>query len=260
MKAKQWLIVLCVLGVVMNYSAVAKAEWNFGVGTGLFRLNVDGDIGFHTNLQGPVELDVDLDPDDIDDLMETAFGLAGYATDGTWMIQYSLSQLELEGDSRTTLSDGSLYSDLNFEMMGGELTVGFPVAATDRITLRAHCGVRYTKHDWDSEVTVVEGGTTTRLNRDIDESWADILFGMSADVVLAEKWTWNSLVNAGFGGSEGTYLVSTGVSWRFFEHWSAALYGKYTAVEYENEEEGDPDWYLYDVDEFGAGLSVLFHW
>ena len=260
MKAKQWLVVLCVLAVAVGYGTVASAEWHFGIGTGLFRLNVDGDIGFHTNLRGPIELDVDLDPDDISDLMESAFGVAGYATDGQWMIQYSVGQLKLEGDPSGTLSSGASYSsDLGFDVTSGELTVGYPLVENDRITLGAHCGVRYTDHELEADVTVVDGGTTD-LSKDIDESWTDVLVGVSADVSLAEKWTWNNRFNAGFGGSEGTYQAMTGISWRFLERWSATLYGKYMAVEYENGDEGDTDWYLYDVDEFGAGLSVLFHW
>ena len=70
MKAKQLLVALCILGVVMSYSTAANAEWHFGIGTGLFRLNMDGDIALDTDVRGVVEFDVDLDADDIDDLMD----------------------------------------------------------------------------------------------------------------------------------------------------------------------------------------------
>jgi hypothetical protein len=70
----------------ISLSGVAHADWSFGIGTGIFRVNFDGDMGFDT-AAGPVELDVDLDADDVSDVMETAFGLGGYATDGKWMIQ-----------------------------------------------------------------------------------------------------------------------------------------------------------------------------
>ena len=33
----------------------------------------------------------------------------------------------------------------------------------------------------------------------------------------------------------------------------------YTAIEYENGVAGDEDWYLYDANEFGGGISFLFH-
>ncbi len=246
----------------MSFSGVAYAEWHFGIGTGIFRLNIDGDMGFHVlPLDTSVEFDVDLDPDDVSDVMETAFGLGGYATDGKWMIQYSFGMMELEDDpSRTIAGVGTVSSELGFDSTGGEITVGYPIYECTSLIVRLHGGVRYTDHELDADTTIVGPGGTTRRSKDIDEDWTDALFGISAGVPFAEKWMWNNKFNAGFGGSEGTYFAQTGVTWRFLKHWSASLYGKYTAVEYENGSKGDPDWYLYDVDEFGAGLSVLFNW
>ena len=257
MKAgKLFLTAVFVLGVV-SCSTVAYGEWYSGIGTGLFRLHVKGDVGFHTNIAGPVELDVDLDPDDISDLMETAFGLGGYVTDGTWLIKYSVGVLKLEDDASTTLASGTTVSaDLDFDVVAGELLVGYPVLSGDSFTLRAEGGVRYISHDINLDVAV----NSTPLNRDIDEDWTDALVGLSLAVPFAEEWSWDSHVNYGFGGSEGTFGAQTGISWRFFPHWSATLYGKYTAVDFENGSKGDSDWYLYDVDEYGLGLSILFNW
>ena len=241
----------------MSLSGVAHADWSFGIGTGIFRLNAEGDMGFNT-IAGPVEQDVDLAPDDIDDLMETAFGFGGYATDGTWIIQYSFGLLELEDDPSVVLPSGATVSSkIGFDITGGEITVGYPIYRSTSLIVRLHAGARYTEHELDLDHTI--DGTPV-LSRDIDEDWTDALVGISLGVPLAEKWMWNSKFNAGFGGSEGTYFAQTGVTWRFLKHWSTTLYGKNTAVEYENGSRGDSDWYLYDVDEFGAGLSVLFNW
>jgi hypothetical protein len=244
----------------ISLSGVAHADWSFGIGTGIFRLNIDGDMGFDIAIAdvGPVEFDVDLDPDDVSDVMETAFGFGGYATDGKWMIQYSFGTLELEDDpSRTIAGVGTVSSELGFDSTGGEITVGYPIYEDTSLIVRLHAGARYTEHELDLDVTV-DGDSV--LSRDIDEDWTDALFGISAGVPFAEKWTWNNKFNAGFGGSEGTYFAQTGITWRFLEHWSASLYGKYTAVEYENGSKGDPDWYLYDVDEFGLGIGILLNW
>ena len=70
---------------------------------------------------------------------------------------------------------------------------------------------------------------------------------------------WNNRITAGFGGSEGTYMGQTGITWIFYKGWSSTLYGNYTAVEFENGDEGDSDWYLYDIDEFGIGLGFLYN-
>ena len=96
--------------------------------------------------------------------------------------------------------------------------------------------------------------------KSISESWIDALIGLSADVPFAEKWIWNIKGDVGFGESEGTYLASTGLTWRFYGGWSATLFGKYVAVEFENDSKGDSDWYLYDVDESTLGLTILYNW
>ena len=247
--------------LLINFNGLAHADWSFGIGTGIMRLNADGDMGFHTNIAGPVEAEVDLDPDDFDDLMESAFGLAGYATNGKWMIQYSFGKLKLEDNPSGVLPGGeTMSSEFGFDITSGEFTVGYFFYRSPSIILGSHIGGRYTKHELDSDITIVSGLETTRLSKNIDEKWTDVLFGISADIPLAEKWTWNNRFNAGFGGSEGTYFGYTGITWRFLKNWSASLYGQYTAIEYENGSKGDPDWYLYDVNEFGLGISGLFHW
>ena len=255
------LLLLLTALLLINFNGLAHADWSFGIGTGLKRLNADGDMGFHTNVAGPVKVEVDLDPGDFDDLMESAFGLGGYATNGKWMIQYSFGKLELEDDPSGVLPGGAtISSKFGQDITSGEFTVGYYVYQSPSIILGLHTGARYIRHEIDSDITIVSGLGTTRLSKNIDEKWTDVLFGISADIPLAEKWSWNNRLNAGFGGSEGTYFVYTGITWRFLKNWSASLYGDYTVIEYENGSRGAPDWYLYDVDEFGLGISGLFHW
>ncbi len=248
----KWLsLTLLSVLMVIGYTSVSYAEWSFGIGTGLFRMNAKGDQGFNTQ-SGPIEFEVDLDPDDFSDLTESAIGFAGYATDGTWMIQYSFSNLELED----TASVGTVSATIGFDIMGGEITAAYPVYRSPQMILGVLGGARYTKHELSINVT--DGATT--LNRAIDNDWTDALVGLTLTVPLAEKWVWNNRVDAGFGGSEGTYSGNTGVTWRFYKGWSSTLYAKYTAVEFENGNRGDTDWYLYDVDEFGLGLGIAYNW
>ncbi len=58
-----WLVVLsCLLGV----SSASAQDWHFGIGTGLVRLNAEGDQGLNIGPVGPVLAKIDLDPDDFD--------------------------------------------------------------------------------------------------------------------------------------------------------------------------------------------------
>jgi hypothetical protein len=79
------------------------------------------------------------------------------------------------------------------------------------------------------------------------------------DVVIAPKWSWSTNLDAGFGGSNGTFSLSTTVNWRFWKYMSAGPTFIFSAIDYENGEAGDSDWYLYDANEFGWGISVLGH-
>jgi hypothetical protein len=191
--------------------------------------------------------------------MESAFGFGGYATNGTWTIQYSLVNLVLEGDDRGVTPGGdTVTAEMEFDKSGVEITVGRPVIKREHLIVGLHGGLRYTKHELSTDLTIVAG--TTPIENDIDESWVDVLIGGSIGVPFAEKWVWNNRLNVGFGGSEGATQVSTGLTWRFLKSWSATLKADVTAVEYENDDEGDADWYLYDVDESTIGLLILFNW
>ena len=237
----------------------AYAKWNFGIGTGISRADFDGDIGFNT-LKGPVTFDFELDPDDVSDLMTSGFGFGGYATDGTWTIQYGFSNLVLEGDNTAVLPDATVAIDVEFDKTGFVITVGRPVIKRDYFVVALQGGVRYTDHELSIDNIIFRTNSTDIYDMDIDESWVDVLIGGSIGVPINDEWVWNSLLNVGFGGSEGTVYANTGLTWRFLKSWSASLNAAVTAVDYENDDKGDNYWYLYDVDESTVGLLILFHW
>jgi hypothetical protein len=137
------------------------------------------------------------------------------------------------------------------------VTVGYPVY-NEGVRLLIDAGVRYTEHDYNSNL-IFTGSTSGTTTKNISEDWTDFLIGATLNVPIVTDWSWNTRANAGFGGSEGTYLGQTGVSWRFLENWSSSLYAKYAAVEYEGGTRGNDNWYLYDADEFGLGLNVLYN-
>ena len=242
---------LC-LAMVLGFNVAAHAKWNYGIGTGIFRLNVDGTQGFDTVIAGPVEFDVKLNASEVSDVIDTAFGFSGYATDGKWMIQYSFSNVEIEGSDTV----GATTAKMDFDIQGAEITLGYPVYNASWGTLGVLGGVRYIEHDLTLNIT--SGGSSVSGNRTND--WTDALVGLTLGVPLAEKWVWNNRADAGFGGSEGTYSGYTGVTWRFYKGWSGTIYGKFTAVDFENSSKGNSDWYKYDVDEFGPGLAIFYNW
>lgn len=262
-KATLLALVLCgILVAELQAQDSQSAPWFFGVGTGLARLNSEGDQGFNTNLFGPVQVEFDLSPKDFDDLIQTAFGFGAYATNGTWLAQFSMVLLKLGGEPTGTLPGGAtIAADFGFDIVSGEVLLGKTVyrSAGNGFALTPHVGARYTQHKLSAGVTVTDGGGSTELENEIEESWVDVLVGTSVDIKLADAWGWTTLLDAGFGGSEGTYRARTAVTWRLARHWSLSPNASFMAIDFENGTKGDTDWYLYDSNEFSWGLSLMFH-
>ena len=249
-----WLVVLsCLLGV----SSASAQDWHFGIGTGLKRANAEGDQGLHTNIAGPVLAEIDLDPDDFDDLIQTAIGGGGYATNGKWMVQFMIASIKMGGDPSGTLPDGitPFTADFSFDVTTGHLTVGYTAYRQGKIAVQPFVGLRYLKHELGADLTV----GTTAISRGVDHNWTDALIGTSLGVALTPKVHWNTSFDAGFGGSNGTFNFTTAISWRFWKYMSIGPNFSFMAIDFENGEIGDSDWYLYDANEFGWGASFMIH-
>lgn len=239
----------------------AQSSWHAGIGTGLSRLNAEGDQGLNVGALGPVLAEVDLSPDDFNDLMQSAIGFGGYFTNGKWMVQYKLVQLKLGGEPSGTLQSGASYSaEWSFDITTGELKVGYTAYRhpQGKIALQPYGGVRYIKHEVGADLTVV-AETTTNVSRGGDQNWTDVLLGTTVNVGLSPKVGWSTSFDVGFGGSNGTFSVATAVSWRPWKYLSLSPNAFFMAIDFENGEPGDTDWYLYDANEFGWGLSFLIH-
>ncbi len=255
------LFTACLLGV----SSASAKDWHFGIGTGFTFMNAKGDQGLHTVAFGPILAEVDLDPSDFQDLMETGFGFGGYATDGTWMIQYSFGKIKLGGEPTGSLpagvGGGTYAADWFFELTGAEFTLGYTAyRSTDmKFSFTPYIGARYLKHDLGADLSITQGAATTDVSRGVDYNWTDGLVGISLGYVISPKVSWSFAADAGFGGTEGTYSFKTALSWKALKHLSLAPNFRWSAIEALNGEKGDSDWYLYDANEFGVGLGIMFH-
>ena len=178
------------------------------------------------------------------------------------MLQGSFGYLELGGAPTGTLPNGVTIpsSDFSFDITTGEFTLGYfaYIHSKGIVTLRPYGGFRYLKHELGADLTVV-GQTTVNVSRSVDHNWTDFLLGTGLDFHFSPKVSLNNTFDAGFGGSNGTYKFSTALSFLPWKHMSISPNFYYMAIDYENGARGDTDWYLYDADEFGWGVNVLFH-
>lgn len=251
-----YLLVMLAGVLVLGFGTPVRAEWESAVGTGISITSVKGEMGAGTALFGPVSTRVDLSPSEYNDLVNSSFAIDVSLSDGTWRVEILARRLGFREDADRALTDGTtVSSDMDFVTTSAEITVGHPVYRSPAIVLGVLTGMRYDRHKLS--VTLARGAAFQRKNS--DKTWVDALIGVTADIPLAEKWTWNNTVRAGFGGSDGTTVLTTGVTWRFHPRWSTELYGHHTAATYENASRGDEAWYLYDMDETVWGVNVLFH-
>ena len=121
-------------------------------------------------------------------------------------------------------------------------------------------GARYTGHEYDLLLAVdnMPPAAPVMLTRNIDHDWTDAVIGLSHATRLGKKWSWSTRIDAGFGGSEGTSVFNTSFGWQFVKSFALSIYAQNTMIDFENDNRGDPDWYLYDGNEFGLGFIILY--
>lgn len=263
LRFKSAILALTLCAVVAPQAQAQSAPWVFGIGTGFAFLNTEGTQGFNTAAFGPIESEYDLSPDEVNDLLETGFGFATVATNGTWTLKLSYGKLKLGDEPTGTLDAGfggfDFAADAFFEVKSGEFTLGRTIYRSEgnKFALTPHVGARYTKHELGLDLIVMDG-IPTELSGGVDETWTDFLVGTSVDVTLSPKWSWGTVLNAAFGGSDGTYKVGTALSWSPAAHWVISPNASFTKTEFENGTKGDADWYLYDSDDTTIGLAVMY--
>jgi hypothetical protein len=222
----------------------AQGEWKFGLGTGLSSFSLDGEIGF-PGPEGGLIFDVDLDNGDTNDLIDSGFGVHGFAAKGKWQIVYAVGSV--------TLEDADAGLEAEWERTQAEVAMVYNFAKTGNHAWGALFGVRHIAHDWTF--------MTEAFTAELDESWTDGIVGITHSVPFGPKWSWANRLDAGFGGSEGSFLFSSTVNWHFTKHWSLNFGARMSSVEFGDEDEIDNvDFYLYDVDEPSFGLGVMYVW
>ena len=64
--------------------------------------------------------------------------------------------------------------------------------------------MRYLQHELDADLAIIRE-TTTDVSRAVDHNWPDVLVGAALNCGLMPKVSWNASLDAGFGGSNGTF-------------------------------------------------------
>ncbi len=238
-------------------SPSAHAEWNHGLGTGILFMEVDGVTGLDTPMAGPVVFPIELDHDDTSDLIDTAIGFGGYATNGTLTVGYSFAQIEIVGGGIATVGPATVDAAMNLDITTGEVTLRFPIKQGESAVLEVIGGLRYLRHDMSTNFT--SGGAMTGSSN-LDNDWTDFLIGLTFDVRFAGNWIWATRLDVASGDSETNTLVRTGFTRAFGRNWSASFNLTLQDLEVGNARPGHSQYYFYDADETSFAVSFAYHW
>jgi hypothetical protein len=235
-------------------NSMAQDEWTFGIGTGLMRLNAEGDMGFTAQIGAmnvPVFVKQDLDPDDFSDLIDSAFGFSFIAAKDKWRYTLAYGTLTLQADGPLNGGGfGSFEQDITF----AETTAAYEFAETGANKFSVVGGIRNTEHDYDIRLS----GTTLTRNGKLKQDWTDVLVGLAHSYAFSNTLVWDNQLVAGFGDSDSYSAFHTSLNWQFAKSWNAGVFVDYKAIDFENDSPGATDYYLYNADEFGPGLSIAY--
>lgn len=182
--------------------------------------------------------DVDFDNSDI----EKGFGLSGFATNGTWLIQASGLFAEYEAKEKEKNGLGRFKN--NFEQTAPDLTFGYVLYREGAIVITPFVGLEYTKHEWDFK----------GIN-DTDDTWTDGVIGVMLDYKINEAWTWKNSAKYAGGDSEGCSGLSTCLAWKFAENWVTGA-----TLSFESDEFEGSNGYEYDTDVTSLIFSIAYAW
>jgi hypothetical protein len=242
----QWLIAASSLVMASQSALAAEDGWRFGLGSGFTSFSLDGDIGFPTTGGGVIE-SIDVSNSDTSDMLQSAFGVNGFAARDEWTIVFAFG--------RVSLKDKDAGLSAKWDKTQAEVSAVYQFASFGNNRFGAQLGVRYTKHDWD-----LNGGALTGIESP-NEDWTDAIIGLTHALPLSDAWTWRSAANYGFGGSDGTTFVQTGLLWQPHEHWRFNVDARYLDTKYGDKSDiNKSDFYYYDVKEPAFGIGFMYVW
>lgn len=254
MKVLNLAVVLCVnLSIPLTVSA--SEGWQFGIGTGISALDINGDVGFNTESLGPIDFDASIEPDEVWEYIESAFGFGGFVRKGDFTMRVSLSQLELEDTVSATTSAGPGDLTLTFEAISAETSVSYAFAKTRSSVWSVIGGIRYSKQEYSGDLDV---SGTSEFSGSVDDSWTDGVIGISNDYSIVRTLIWSNQLDFAGGGSEGTVHFNTALNKIIGKDWLIRAAIDVKSVEYEEGTRGDSDWFYYDAIETSASLSFMY--
>ena len=253
---------LALASILLTFSSYGYAkDWEHTLGTYLLTLNLDGDSAVNTP-GGVVVTPIDLDFEDLLEHLGKVGVIYYQVKKGPWSIDIDLTHAELEGDDSVSVPVppplGPATATINAEITIDEYEGfgGYRFHQGQDSETQFIFGARYYKHDIDIAVLAGPVGFSPAIN----SSWVDPFLGVRYQQKINNKWNWHARGDVGgFGvGSDLSYKIELGASYDINEKWMTGFGVRYLAIDYEDGNPADADYYTFDGKEYGLLLGIAY--
>ena len=203
-------ILLTALAIAMPMALAGNTEaeeWRHRATVYGWLAGLDGNTRFPLEDDDSLEIDAS---DILEDLKMVFMGnYEGHYRE--WSVLADVVYLDL-GDSRNVDTElGEVRASLDLKSWVVHGAVGYEVIATERSTTNLVAGVRYLSLDGELETSVENGRGRSSSER---ESVTDAIVGVRGQFALNTRWFIPYHVDVGFGDTDYSYQLFTGLGYR----------------------------------------------
>jgi hypothetical protein len=174
----------------------------------------------------------------------------------TWAVMGDVLYAKVAGDGSKAYGPFTLSLNAQDKVTIVEGDVGYRVTPL----ILAFVGARYYKTEVEVTATStgplqVRTGVATR-----SQDWVDPIIGVSADIPLAQNWTFRLRGDVGgfSAGAKFSWQGVAAVGWQAAKNLQLALGFKYLREEYTHSNSTDPDYFRYDIAMAGPALGIAY--
>lgn len=229
----------------------APEDWWFQVTPYLWAAGLQGGI-----TTGPFTVPLDVSFSDLWSKLKFAFSGHAEVGKGRWLGGIDFLTLKVGEDSIPLAApELGTSGDFRFTVIQTELFGAYRFGGFDRPTrLDLLAGARYTYQDQD----LVIRDTPIDKFRGFQEAWVDFFAGARFGADLGRRWYLSARADAGAGGSKFTANAAAGIGFRIISWLDVDLGFRYLFIDYEDGIPGEPTFYSYNADQYGALLGFSF--
>ncbi|MCP3849873.1 MAG: porin family protein [Gammaproteobacteria bacterium] len=248
------LLLLVNSNIISVQASETSEDWSYFVGGYLTATAIDAKTTSFAPV-GDQELEIDASFSELLDNLD--YGASGIFIARRGAYSFNLDLVFIGLDIENALPLPGSKADINVDIREHEFYVGY-AAFDDYPELEVITGIRYV----DQEVTVkIKTPVPNLPTLNIGDNWVDPFVGLRYMGPISKKWNWHLRGDiGGFNvGSEFSWRVDAGATYRFNQHWEAAFFYKILDIDYETGTSGTPSIYKWDGRESGLTFGIGYH-